>query len=492
MIDESVAGRFTLLEVLGQGGMGTVWRAEDELTGHRVAVKQVLVPSELPAGVVAEGLARMAREWRALTRLDHPNAVRIIDVVEDDDGLYVVMELVEAVSLEDLVGNGGPLPPGRAARIGLQLLDVLTAAHGAGVVHCEVKPRNVLVLPGDCVKLGDFGVSGLQWEARLTGTGAFLGSPAYLAPEQTRGGSSAPASDLWSLGATLYFAVEGRAAFEAPTFSGVLARILGGVPARPAHAGPLEPLLAALLSKDPEARPGPEEIRRALIAGAEAPPVVPPVTSPEQEAALAALAAVPYADPDAPVTTLPGAPEHFEAPVKAFGLVTETASRVVWTLVMCAGAFAFLSSVFGGLGPLGLVPFLVVVGAAGLGRSAYLVADGVTGVLRRNLLEVGPRGIALRRGRHSAGYTWEDLEAVTVARRGLFHRRVLLVRPVEDAPAGHLPLLPVRLTGATGRSPWLERRTGRVALCRLDELRTDPETVEQAVRTFAGPRWQTS
>ncbi len=416
------------------------------------------------------------------------------------------MELVETVTLEELVRGGGPLPLDRVARMGLQLLDALTAAHGAGLVHGGVRPGNVLVLPGDRVELGEPGVPEPREEARLTGTGAVLGPPAYLAPEQARGGPCTPSSDLWSLGATLYHALEGRDAFEAASFSAVLAKILDGVPARPAHAGPLEPLLAALLHKNPAARPKPPQIRQALTAAAE-PPAVPPMPAVPRPSAASETPVVPPGTPVVPsqaresdplpgqgtlVTAVPGGPPPFEALVRPRGLVTETLSRLVWTLVLCAGALAVLASALDGLSPLVLAPFLLVTGTAGLARCAYLVFLCVSGLLARNTLEIGPRGIAFRRGTHSAGYTWDQVDSITVAPRGPLRRRALLLCPHAGTPVSNVPLLPLHLTGTPGRSPWFHPKSGHVALCHLDELQTTPETVERHLRAFAGPRWHPS
>lgn len=490
MTDERVAGRFALAEELGRGALGVVWRATDTRTGREVALKRVLVPSDLPDAVIADRLPRIVREQRVLAELDHPNAVRIHDVLEEDDGLYVAMELVEAVSLKELVRAEGPLPLERAARIGLQLLDVLTAAHGAGVVHCEVKPANVLVAPGDAVKLGDFGVSGLQGAARLTGTGAFLGPPAYLAPEQARGGPCTRESDLWALGATVYHMLEGRDAFEGRSFSAVLAKVLDGLPARPLNAGPLTPLLAGLLRREPSSRPRPAQIRRALTEAADAPPSDTPIIIPP-EAWNPDPPVQPLEEPDEPVTALPGGPPPFTVAVKPHGLVAETAARVGWTLLFSVGALAVAASSFGGLTSLGLTPFLLLIGGIALGRSAYLVAGGVSGLQTRNVLEVGPRGIAFRRGAYSAGYAWDDVEAVTVARQGLRRRPALLLLPAEGGTAERTPLLPLRLTGTRGRSPWLHR-TGGIALCRLDELQAPEEAVLEQVGAFAGSRWRPS
>lgn len=488
MTDERVAGRFALAEELGRGALGVVWRATDTRTDREVALKRVLVPSDLPDAVIAEGLPRIAREQRLLAELDHPNAVRVHDVLEEDDGLYIVMELVEGVSLKELVGEEGPLPLDRAARIGLQLLDVLTAAHGAGVVHCEVKPANVLVAPGDVVKLGDFGVSALQGAARLTGTGAFLGPPAYLSPEQARGGPCTRESDLWALGATVYHMLEGRDAFEGRSFSAVLAKVLDGLPARPLNAGPLTPLLAGLLRREPSSRPRPAQIRRALTEAAESPPSETPVIIPPE--AWNPDPPVPSVEepPDGPVTAVPGGPPPFTAPVRRHGLIVETAARVGWTLLLSVGALAVAASSFGSLTSLGLTPFLLLIGGTALGRSAYLVAGGVTGLQARNVLEVGPRGIAFRRGAYSAGYSWEDVETVTVTRQGLRRRPVLLLLPAEG-DAERTPLLPLRLTGSQGRSPWLHH-TGGVALCRFDELEESEEAVVRQIGAFAGERWR--
>jgi hypothetical protein len=287
--------------------MGTVWRADDVLLGRAVAVKEVELPGGPGAGP-AVLRDRALREARAAARLNHPGVVTLHDVVEADGRLFLVMELVEAPTLRDLVDRSGPVAPAAAARVGLALLDALEAAHRAGIVHHDVKPANVMVAADGRVKLADFGIASLQEDTQRTLTAgpgpdapnpdgavtAVFGSLPYVAPEQARGERAGPAADLWALGATLWFAVEGVAPFERPRPAATLAAVLHDPPGRPSRAGPLEPLLLALLTKDPHDRPGPAAVRTLLEpaatgraeATAARPMVGPPATGrPEATAA---------------------------------------------------------------------------------------------------------------------------------------------------------------------------------------------------------------
>ena len=280
-----VAGRYVLGGPLGRGGMGTVWRADDVLLGRPVAVKEVELPAG-PPGAEREALRERAlREARAAARLNHPGVVTLHDAVEADDRLFLVMELVDAPTLRDLVDRSGPVGHWAAARVGLELLDALDAAHRAGIVHHDVKPANVMVAASGRVKLADFGIASLQEDTQRTLTGAMsgrgdgravtavFGSLPYVAPEQASGGHAGPAADLWALGATLWFAVEGVAPFERPGPAATLAAILNDPPGRPSRAGPLEPVLLALLAKDPAHRPPATLLRRMLepLAGGTTP-----------------------------------------------------------------------------------------------------------------------------------------------------------------------------------------------------------------------------
>jgi eukaryotic-like serine/threonine-protein kinase len=258
-----VANRYELEEELGHGGMGVVWRATDTLLSRQVALKEV----DLPRGVDAaerEGMrARVTREARAAARLSHPGVVTVYDIAHDGGQDFIVMELVSAPTLEELVRTEGPLAPERAARIGLGLLDALEAAHRAGIVHRDLKPRNVMVRPDGAPKLADFGIASVQGDPRLTATGLVIGSPAYMAPEQVEAQPVSPATDLWALGATLWFAVEGQPPFGGGEFQ-TLSAIVTGQPRRPERLGPLTPVLARLLVKDPAARATPAELRPLL------------------------------------------------------------------------------------------------------------------------------------------------------------------------------------------------------------------------------------
>jgi tRNA A-37 threonylcarbamoyl transferase component Bud32 len=246
-----VSGRYRLREPIGRGAMGIVWRGRDELLDREVAVKEVRAAADNDSIY-----QRTLREAKAAARLNHPGVVTVFDVVEDDGSPWIVMELVQARSLDRLIAEDGPLRPSQAAQVGQQLLSALECAHAAGVLHRDVKPANVLVAAGNAVKLTDFGIATYPGDPALTQVGMVFGTPGYTAPERVRGEAATPASDLWSLGATLYTAVEGRGPFDRP---GGSAAIFAGVASEPAprapSAGPLGPVIDALLRADPARRP---------------------------------------------------------------------------------------------------------------------------------------------------------------------------------------------------------------------------------------------
>ncbi|WP_026239468.1 serine/threonine-protein kinase [Parafrankia discariae] len=276
-----VAQRYRLDTPIGRGGAGVVWCGEDELLQRPVAIKEILVPM---AGAQAERdaiRARVLREARALARLHSPAIVSVFDVVEEHERHWIVMELVDADSLGDTIKNHGPLPFDQVAAIGLALADALAAAHSAGVLHRDVKPGNVLLGRDNRVRLTDFGIAATEGDVTLTGTGALVGSPAYIAPERVRGSSGTPASDLWGLGATLYSAVEGCPPFEGPETYAVLSAVVEGRRRPFRLAGPLRGLLTDLLDRPAELRPDVDEIRRRLTPIARnATPVPAVVTNP--------------------------------------------------------------------------------------------------------------------------------------------------------------------------------------------------------------------
>jgi serine/threonine protein kinase len=263
-----VAGRYRLVKKLGQGGMGRVWAAWDELLGREVALKELLLPQGM-TDEEADGLReRTLREARAIARLAHPNIVRFFDVVLDEGLPWIVMELVPARSLHELVRQDGPLEPERVARIGLDLLAALRAAHADGLLHRDVKPANVLVATNGRVVLTDFGLVSLAGESGITTTGVVMGSPSYMAPEQALDGEVGPASDLWSLGATLYLAVEDKPPFLRSSPVATLAALATEEPRPPRRAGVLQPVLEGLLEKDPAQRIDADTAERLLRVAA--------------------------------------------------------------------------------------------------------------------------------------------------------------------------------------------------------------------------------
>ncbi|HEX2195381.1 MAG TPA: serine/threonine-protein kinase, partial [Actinomycetota bacterium] len=269
-----VGSRYALERPIGRGGMGTVWRATDRLLQRAVAVKEVQLPATVPENERAVTRSRVLREARAAARISHPGAVIVYDVVEErgvasaggqeDARPYIVMELVEAPTLDDVVRRDGPLDEPRAARLGLEILGALEAAHSQDIVHRDVKPANVMLPEGRHAKLADFGIASVKGDPGLTATGLVLGSPSYMAPEQAKEDVTGPASDLWSLGATLYFAVEGEPPFDRGQAIPTLTAVVGDEPRPLRRARALRGPIEALLEKDPARRPRAALVRQML------------------------------------------------------------------------------------------------------------------------------------------------------------------------------------------------------------------------------------
>lgn len=271
-----MTGRYRLVESIGQGGMGRVWRAADEMLDRQVAVKEMRIDG-LDAEDTRTRRERTLREARATARIDHPNVVRVYDVVDEGERLWIVMELVAGRSLERILTDDGALGPHEAARIGLGLVAALRQVHAVGVLHRDIKPGNVLVENrGQRVVLTDFGIAAIQDATALTVVGMLVGSPDYMAPERISGHPQGPPSDIWSLGATLCAALGGRSPFSRDTTLATLHAVLYEEPELPSAAGPLRDILAALLRKRPAARPGLDELERVLVRVASPPEVEEP------------------------------------------------------------------------------------------------------------------------------------------------------------------------------------------------------------------------
>lgn len=304
-----IDGRFTLVERLGSGGMGMVWRARDEALHRDVALKEVRPPDPALADYDPEGArtlrARVLREARALARVDHPNVVTVHHIVDPGEEGYpwIVMELVAGSSLHERLA-AGPMAPAEAAELGRGILSALRAAHAVGIQHRDVKPANVLLRTDGRPVLTDFGIAAIRESTSLTATGALIGSPDYIAPERIRGTEGDPSSDLWSLGMMLYVAVEGRHPLRRATTLATLAAVLDEEIPPPVRAGALTPVLSALLTRNVPARPGAEALDRMLAeagrtGGSAAPTPTEPVrerpasvhTTPTQTASVSAPAA---------------------------------------------------------------------------------------------------------------------------------------------------------------------------------------------------------
>ena len=306
---ELVAGRYRLHSMIGRGGTGAVWRAEDRRLGRPVAIKQILASEHRSM----RSRVRALREGQAVAKLRTPGVVQVYDVIDVGPYVYLVMELVDAPSLSRLVRRDGPLEPADAAATGLSILTTLDAIHRAGVVHRDIKPSNILV-DGERLRLTDFGIALFGDGPMLTAAGSVLGTPAYMSPEQASGQRPGPEADLYGLGATLYFAVEGRAPF-ADGGSWETAQAVRSRPHRPAtRLGPLAPIVDALLVKDPQQRPSSDQVDAALAAVAgtsQRPPR--PTTAVAGDAA----AAPPSNLADVAFSTVPAAAPSSTVPVAA-------------------------------------------------------------------------------------------------------------------------------------------------------------------------------
>jgi eukaryotic-like serine/threonine-protein kinase len=249
-----IASRYLLVETVGHGGQGRVWRAHDRLLGRDVAIKELVSPSWETDDERTETRERTLREARAIARLDHPNVVKVFDVVSHDGEPWIVMELVTSRSLSEVIADDGAQSPEWTAAVGLSVLSALRVAHRAGILHRDVKPANVLIADDGRVLLTDFGMAAMSGDGGITRTGLILGSPAYLAPERALGENIGEPSDLWSLGATLFAAVEGKVMFDRSTSVATLAAVATAKPPQPKRAGPLRPALEGLLRRDPAER----------------------------------------------------------------------------------------------------------------------------------------------------------------------------------------------------------------------------------------------
>jgi serine/threonine protein kinase len=251
-----VGGRYRLVNRLATGGMGTVWEAHDERLQRTVALKQLRLQPGLSKADTDIAIQRAMREARITARLHHPNAVQVYDIVDDDGQPSLVMQYVPSTSLQDIIRDRGPLPAAEVARIGTQVAAALAAAHRAGIVHRDVKPGNVLIADDGSAKITDFGISHAFDDVTLTSTGMVTGTPAYLAPEVARGAQSSFASDVYSLGSTLYMAMEGAPPFGTDQNPmAVLHRVASAQPAPAVRSGPLAPVLRDMMNPDPSARP---------------------------------------------------------------------------------------------------------------------------------------------------------------------------------------------------------------------------------------------
>ncbi|MFD3776279.1 ABC transporter substrate-binding protein [Streptomyces sp. NPDC058612] len=311
---ELIAGRYQLVERIGQGGMGRVWRGLDQhLFGREVAVKEILFPPGMDDGDRAVLLRRFTSEARAAVTLSHPGIITVHDVVDHHGAPVIVMELIRGQSLAAAIRSRGRLPVRRVAEIGAAMLDALVEAHGARIVHRDVKPDNVL-LTKDRVVLTDFGIAHLaDATTKLSHSGIVIGTPQYMPPEQLEGKRPTPANDLWALGATLYHAVEGHPPFDAEGLHALAVAVFTRPHRPPLHAGPLAPVLDALLAKDPDQRVRAAEAAEMLASVLRSCPPGPQADAPGNGPETHGPSASRTSDPRTAPVPAPDAAEHVSA-----------------------------------------------------------------------------------------------------------------------------------------------------------------------------------
>ncbi|WKN16862.1 serine/threonine protein kinase [Streptomyces sp. JUS-F4] len=290
-----LAGRYRLGEVLGRGGMGTVWRADDETLGRTVAVKELRFPSAIDEDEKRRLITRTLREAKAIARIRNNSAVTVYDVVDEDDRPWIVMELIEGKSLAEAIREDGTLTPKRAAEVGLAILDVLRSAHREGILHRDVKPSNVLISEDGRVVLTDFGIAQVEGDPSVTSTGMLVGAPSYISPERARGHKPGPPADLWSLGGLLYASVEGCPPYDKGSAIATLTAVMTEPLDPPKNAGPLTEVIYGLLARDPEQRLDDAGARALLNDVINAPDV--PAQAPADSTQIMAIPPAPAADP---------------------------------------------------------------------------------------------------------------------------------------------------------------------------------------------------